>query len=105
MIVCVCNNVSDRKIRQAVNAGVTSMSELRNQLGVASCCGKCHSCARQVLRSCLDATVAGDRPIMFQADNLRTERTKQHKKVAQVMAAPQSGCVVNSGFAFDPQTS
>jgi bacterioferritin-associated ferredoxin len=53
MIVCICNNVSDRKIRQAVDAGVTSMAGLRDQLGVGTCCGKCHSCAKSVLRECL----------------------------------------------------
>jgi bacterioferritin-associated ferredoxin len=54
MIVCVCNNVSDRKIRKAVNAGMTSMVELRKHLDVGTCCGKCHSCVKQVLRECLD---------------------------------------------------
>ena len=39
MIVCVCNNVSDRKIRQAVNNGLTSMSALRKELDIATCCG------------------------------------------------------------------
>jgi bacterioferritin-associated ferredoxin len=53
MIVCICNNVSDRKIRQAVNAGATSMIELRDQLEVGTCCGKCHACAKRVLRECL----------------------------------------------------
>ncbi len=55
MIVCVCNNVSDKKIRQAVDDGLRSMSELRTQLEVGTCCGKCHSCAKQVLRACLDS--------------------------------------------------
>lgn len=54
MIVCVCNNVSDRKIRQAVDDGLTSMNELRKQLDVGTCCGKCHACAKRVLRECLD---------------------------------------------------
>jgi bacterioferritin-associated ferredoxin len=49
MIVCVCNNISDREIRQAVDLGLSSMAELREDLGVATCCGKCASCARQVL--------------------------------------------------------
>jgi len=52
MIVCICNNVSDREIRKAVASGMTTMSELRQNLGVATCCGKCHTCARQVLREC-----------------------------------------------------
>ncbi len=63
MIVCVCNNVSDRKIRHAVDAGVTSMAELRKTLDVGTCCGKCHSCAKQVLRECLNESTA---PGLFQ---------------------------------------
>ena len=55
MIVCVCNNVSDRKIRQAVDAGMTSMVELREHLEIGTCCGKCHPSAKRILRDCLDA--------------------------------------------------
>ena len=54
MIVCVCHNVSDRKIRAAVDQGVTSMRGLREELLVGTCCGKCHSCAKQVLKEHLD---------------------------------------------------
>lgn len=53
MIVCVCNNISDREIRQAVQLGVRSMVQLRNELGVGTCCGKCQGCAKQVLRESL----------------------------------------------------
>ncbi|MED5593536.1 (2Fe-2S)-binding protein [Janthinobacterium sp. P210006] len=56
MIVCVCNNISDREIRQAVDLGLSSMAELRRDLGVATCCGKCHTCAREVLNDHLSAT-------------------------------------------------
>lgn len=65
MIVCVCNNVSDRKIRQAVDGGVTSMSELREELEVGTCCGKCHSCAKRVLRECLADARPVQQSIMF----------------------------------------
>jgi bacterioferritin-associated ferredoxin len=51
MIVCVCNNISDREIRQAVDLGITSMDELRRDLGVATCCGQCASYAQEVLTS------------------------------------------------------
>ena len=64
MIVCVCNNISDRKIRSAVDAGATSMAQLRSELGVATCCGKCNSCAKQVLRECL-ANSANTYPVSF----------------------------------------
>lgn len=50
MIVCVCNNVSERTIHRAVDAGATSMLELRAGLGVGDCCGKCNSCAKSILR-------------------------------------------------------
>ena len=55
MIVCVCNNISDREIRQAVDLGLSSMAELRQDLGVATCCGKCASCAKQVLHAHLES--------------------------------------------------
>lgn len=54
MIVCVCNNISDREIRQAVELGLRTMVELRRDLGIATCCGKCHTCAKQVLNEHLD---------------------------------------------------
>ena len=57
MIVCVCNNISDREIRQAVDLGLSTMAELREDLGVGTCCGKCASCARQVLHAHLDTRV------------------------------------------------
>ena len=70
MIVCICNNVSDRKIHQAVNEGMSTMSELRDNLEVATCCGKCHACAKQVLRECLDGAARPDahaaHPMVFQ---------------------------------------
>lgn len=56
MIVCVCNNISEGRIHQAVQAGMTTMTELRKELGVATSCGKCHSCAKHVLRECLSSS-------------------------------------------------
>lgn len=66
MIVCVCHNVSERKIRQAVDAGLTSMPQLREKLGVGACCGKCNSCAKTVLRECLEDGAREAQPAMFQ---------------------------------------
>jgi bacterioferritin-associated ferredoxin len=54
MIVCVCNNISDREIRQAVDLGLASMDELRRDLGVATCCGQCASYAADVLATHLE---------------------------------------------------
>jgi bacterioferritin-associated ferredoxin len=49
MIVCVCHNVSDRAIRAAMDAGATSLSEIRAQLNVGACCGKCIPSAKVLL--------------------------------------------------------
>jgi bacterioferritin-associated ferredoxin len=57
MIVCVCNNISDREIRQAVDLGITSIDDLREALGVATNCGECLSYAMEVLDLHLGATI------------------------------------------------
>jgi bacterioferritin-associated ferredoxin len=59
MIVCVCNNISDREIRQAVDLGLASMDELRRDLGVATCCGQCASYAADVLTTHLERSGSG----------------------------------------------
>ncbi|WP_078118310.1 (2Fe-2S)-binding protein [Thiosocius teredinicola] len=51
MYVCVCNKVTDGQIRQAAERGVCSMDELHDELKVASCCGRCHDCAKRVLQT------------------------------------------------------
>jgi len=51
MIVCVCNNISDREIRQAVDLGITSIAGLRKELGVGTMCGTCVT-ARPPLPNC-----------------------------------------------------
>lgn len=53
MYVCLCNAVTDRQIREAVDQGATRVRDLRRELGVASCCGRCATCARDVLRQSL----------------------------------------------------
>jgi len=51
MYVCVCNAVTDREIRQCAELGARTVDDLRDSLGVASCCGKCERVAREVLAS------------------------------------------------------
>ena len=67
MIVCVCNNISDREIRQAVDLGLSSMAELRRDLGVATCCGKCHTCAREVLSDHMNTKMSSQELVFRQS--------------------------------------
>ena len=54
MIVCICHNVSDKAIRQAIASGAESLHEVRSQLNVGSCCGKCLPCAKTIVRESLE---------------------------------------------------
>ncbi|MFK7958008.1 MAG: bacterioferritin-associated ferredoxin [Lysobacterales bacterium] len=49
MIVCICNAVSDRQIREAVKNGAATMSELRSATGCGTTCGKCSQMAVEII--------------------------------------------------------
>ncbi len=69
MIVCVCRRVSDRDIARAVKNGCTSFDELQFELGVATGCGACRDCAKDVFQRARSAhgaeigTQTGPRPV------------------------------------------
>lgn len=52
MYVCICNKVSDRDIRIAAQQGIETMDQLAEELKVATCCGRCSDCAKELLREC-----------------------------------------------------
>lgn len=54
MIVCICHNVSDKAIRKAIASGAESLHQVRSQLNLGSCCGKCLPCAKTIVRECLE---------------------------------------------------
>jgi bacterioferritin-associated ferredoxin len=51
MIVCVCHRVSDREIARHARAGL-SFDDIQLELGVATQCGRCEDCARDVVAQC-----------------------------------------------------
>jgi bacterioferritin-associated ferredoxin len=51
MIVCVCHRVSDRDIARHVRAGM-GFDDIQFELGVATQCGRCEGCARDVVAQC-----------------------------------------------------
>ncbi len=51
MIVCVCNRVSDREITRHARAG-RGFDDIQLELGVATCCGCCEGCARDIVAQC-----------------------------------------------------
>lgn len=57
MYVCLCNNVTERDIEQAVRCGARSLNCLASQLAVSTCCGQCREYADECLRSALDGVL------------------------------------------------
>ena len=51
--ICVCNSVTDSDIRNAAEAGVRTLRQLRMQTGYGTTCGKCETMAREVLKEAL----------------------------------------------------
>jgi bacterioferritin-associated ferredoxin len=49
MYVCICRQITDKEIRQRCEDGVTTFSELRNELGLAADCGRCGRYAREII--------------------------------------------------------
>ena len=55
MYVCVCNGISDRQIREVVDRGAESLSEVQTYLPVANCCGRCEETAHEVIEGHLES--------------------------------------------------
>jgi len=51
MYVCLCNNVTDRQIRETVHRGAESLAAVQNQLPVAVCCGRCEDVAVEIIET------------------------------------------------------
>ncbi|MBC7621443.1 MAG: (2Fe-2S)-binding protein [Candidatus Saccharibacteria bacterium] len=51
MIVCVCHRVSDKSIVQHALEG-KGFDDIQFELGVASQCGRCEDCARDIIDAC-----------------------------------------------------
>jgi len=50
MYVCICNGLTDRDFRRAAEAGALTVAKAFDHLGEKPQCGRCFSCARDVLR-------------------------------------------------------
>ncbi len=51
MIVCVCHRISDREIARYARAGM-GFDEIQLELGVATQCGRCEGCSRDLVAQC-----------------------------------------------------
>jgi bacterioferritin-associated ferredoxin len=56
MIVCICHRVSDHTIAREARAGCASFEALQDSLRVATACGACAECARDVFATARNAS-------------------------------------------------
>ena len=49
MYICICNAITERQIIQAAEGGARTTRDLANGLGVGLGCGRCTSCAKDLL--------------------------------------------------------
>lgn len=53
MIVCICNQVTERDIQHAAADGCSSLRELKKTTGLGSQCGTCCQDGKEVLKCCM----------------------------------------------------
>jgi bacterioferritin-associated ferredoxin len=49
MYVCLCRGITDQDIKDAMQNGAQSFSEVRELLDLATCCGRCAPEARAII--------------------------------------------------------
>lgn len=51
MYVCICHGVSDKQIIESVDNGNTTVKGVAKDLKVATQCGKCANCTKQIIEN------------------------------------------------------
>ncbi len=58
MYVCICNGITDRDIKRAVQRGAETLGCLQAELSVSTCCGQCEDRAVECLQRALTEELA-----------------------------------------------
>ncbi|HZR80618.1 MAG TPA: (2Fe-2S)-binding protein [Candidatus Binatia bacterium] len=60
MVVCLCQGVSDKKVRRAIEEGATCRRAVTEACGAGGVCGGCHRTIADMIR---EARAASEAPI------------------------------------------
>lgn len=41
MVICLCNNVNSKTIKDSIDQGAKTLDAVRKSTGASTCCGKC----------------------------------------------------------------
>jgi bacterioferritin-associated ferredoxin len=50
MVVCLCQGVTERQVREAIADGATTRKKVTRACGAGAGCGGCHESIREILR-------------------------------------------------------
>ena len=50
MVVCLCQGVSEKQVREAIVNGATSRKKVTRACGAGAGCGGCHESIREIIR-------------------------------------------------------
>ncbi|MFM2481922.1 (2Fe-2S)-binding protein [Celerinatantimonas sp. YJH-8] len=56
MFVCICQGITDEQIRKAVREGNISVKEIKQQLQIATQCGRCIKATQAIINQELEAS-------------------------------------------------
>ena len=76
MIVCICHGVSERRIRQEIARGASSIDELR-RCGIGDQCGSCHPVLQFLLAEAAAAVPCANATCACANSDPRTEPAAQ----------------------------
>jgi bacterioferritin-associated ferredoxin len=49
MYICLCNAITEGQVKACAERGACTLEDLASELGVGSGCGRCRTCAAEVL--------------------------------------------------------
>jgi bacterioferritin-associated ferredoxin len=58
MYVCLCRGITDSQILESVENGANSFREVRDELDLGTCCGRCAPEARELIDQALSELAA-----------------------------------------------
>jgi len=76
MIVCICRGVSERRIRQEIARGASSIDELR-RCGIGDQCGSCHPVLQLLLADAAAAVPSANAACACANSDPRTDTAAQ----------------------------
>ncbi len=80
MYICLCHAVTDSTIKEAINNGASSVQDLKDELNVATCCGRCLNEVSNIVENHIQQQTNNEPAIWFDNAQLFTHSHMFHKQ-------------------------